>query len=188
VNSRDLAVAAFGSSRKRLIAVMVVSTLMTGVGCSHTVTGAAKRASHDDGAAERGYGYAADRCGLLQDNSIQEIVGADDLVRPYSGAVCQYVLTRESTLIDLTYSWFATGSLDRERALAQSNKAQISDVVVESHQAFLARRSVTGNACSATAGTNPGVASWWVQFRGDSSADPCQVAQKLLAKTLSSDM
>lgn len=167
---------------------MVVSTLMTAVGCSDTVAGTAKRATHDDVVSERGYGYSSDRCGLLQDNTIQQIVEADDIVRPYSGAVCQYVLMRESAFIDLTYSWFETGSLDRERALAQSNKAQISDVVLEGHQAFLARRSVTGNACWATAATNPGVASWWVQFRGDALTDPCQIAQNLLSKTLSSDM
>ncbi|HUM00612.1 MAG TPA: DUF3558 family protein, partial [Mycobacterium sp.] len=107
---------------------------------------------------------------------------------PYSGAVCQYVLRRQSTIIDLTYSWFETGSLERERDLAESNKAQITDAVVERHQAFLARRSVTGNGCSATAATNPGVASWWVQIRGDAPTDPCQVAQTLLSKTLSSDM
>jgi hypothetical protein len=166
---------------------MVVSTLMTVVGCSHTVSGTARRVTHDE-PSERRYGYTDDRCGLLQDTSIQNVVGADQLVRPYTGAVCQYVLTRASTFIDLTYSWFETGSLDRERGVAQANKAQISDVAIDGHQAFLARRSVTGNACSATAATNPGVASWWVQIRGASSTDPCQVAQTLLAKTLSSEM
>jgi hypothetical protein len=170
------------------VAVVVVSTLMTLVGCSHTVSGAARRVTHHDGGSERGFGYTDDRCGLLQDIAIQSVVGADHLVRPYSGAVCQYVLTRASTFIDLTYSWFETGSLDRERGVAQSNKEQISDVVIERHQAFLARRSVTGTACSATAATDPGVASWWVQIRGDSSTDPCQIAQTLLAKTLSSEM
>jgi Protein of unknown function (DUF3558) len=167
---------------------MVVSTLMTVVGCSHTVSGAARRVTDHDGGSERGFGYTDDRCGLLQDIAIQSVVGADHLVRPYSGAVCQYVLTRASTFVDLTYSWFETGSLDRERGVAQSNREQISEVVIERHQAFLARRSVTGNACSATAATNPGVATWWVQIRGDSPTDPCQVAQTLLAKTLSSEM
>ena len=109
----------------------------------------------------------------MQDITVQQIVGADKVVRPYSGAVCQYILTKQSTVIDLTYSWFETGSLDRERELAGANKAQITDVVVERHQAFLARRAVTGNACSATAATNPGVASWWVQIRGEAT-DPCQ--------------
>ena len=66
----------------------------------------------------RSYGYVDDRCGLLVDGSIQEILGADNVVRPYSGAVCQYVLSRGSATIDVTFSWFETGSLDRERALA----------------------------------------------------------------------
>src|SRR6476659_948434 len=37
-----------------------------------------------------------DRCGLLEDNTIQEMLGAKNVVRPYSGAVCQYVLERDS--------------------------------------------------------------------------------------------
>jgi Protein of unknown function (DUF3558) len=167
---------------------MVVVTIVTAVGCSHTVSGTAQRATHDDGASERGYGYTPDRCGLLQDATVGQIVGADQLVRPYTGAVCQYVLTKASTTIDLTYSWFETGNLDRERGLAASNKAQITDIVVERRQAFLARRSVNGNACSATVATNPGVASWWVQVRGQWGTDPCQIAQTLLARTLSSDL
>ena len=132
---------------------------------------------------DRSYGYVDDRCGLLLDSTIQEVLGADDVVRPYSGAVCQYVLSRESgpdvgagappMTIDVTFSWFETGSLDRERALATERGAQITDTVVERHQAFLARRATTGAACSATAAAGPGVLSWWVQFRGQTTGDPC---------------
>ena len=167
---------------------MVASAVMTIVGCSRTVTGSPQRTVESGDTSARGYGYTDDRCGLLHDSTVQEIVHADDLVRPYSGAVCQYILARGSTIIDLTFSWFETGSLDRERALAESNNAQITDLVVERRRAFLARRSVTGSACWATADTSPGVASWWVQFRGDSTTDPCQVAQNLLTRTLASDM
>jgi hypothetical protein len=169
-------------------AVAGVSLVVAVDGCSRTVSGAAERAIEKANVADHGYGYTDDRCGLLSDITVQQLVGADDLVRPYSGAVCQYILMHTSTVIDLTYSWFETGNLDRERALAQANKAQISDALVERHQAFTARRAVTGNACSATAATNPGVASWWVQIRGDAAIDPCQKAQELLAKTLASDL
>ena len=77
--------------------------------------------------------------------------------RPYSGAVCQYVLERDSgpdvgagappaTTIDVTFSWFETGNLDRERTLAEQRGAQITDKVVERHHAFLARRDTTARA------------------------------------------
>ena len=176
------------NTRALTVAVMVVTTVVAALGCSHTVSGNPQRATHEDGASARGYGYTPDRCGLLQDVTVQQIVGADQLVRPYSGAVCQYVLMKASTTIDLTYAWFETGRIDRERALAASNNAQISDIVVERREAFLARRSITGNACSATVATSPGVASWWVQIRGQWPTDPCQIAQTLLARTLSSEM
>jgi hypothetical protein len=170
------------------VAVAVVSTVAAVDGCSRTVAGAPQRVTEKANVADHGYGYTSDRCGLLEDITVQELIEADSLVRPYSGAVCQYILMRQSTVVDLTYSWFETGSLERERALAQANKAQISDALVERHQAFMARRSVTGNACSATAATSPGVASWWVQIRSDAPIDPCQKAQELLSKTLSSDL
>ncbi len=162
--------------------------MVTVAGCSQTVSGTARRAHPAVPDPERSYGYVDDRCGLLQDSSIQEMIGADNVVRPYSGAVCQYVLERDSTTIDVTFSWFETGTLDRERTLAQQRGAQITATVVERHQAFLARRDTTGAGCSATAAAGSGVLSWWVQVRGKSDVDSCKDAEKLLAGTLSSDL
>jgi Protein of unknown function (DUF3558) len=172
--------------------------MVTVAGCSQTVGGTARRAHPSVPDPGRSYGYVDDRCGLLTDGTIQEILAADDVVRPYSGAVCQYVLTRGSgpdvgaaappVTIDVTYSWFETGSLDRERALAEHRGAQVSGTVVKRHDAFLARRDVTGAACSATAAAGPGVLSWWVQFRGETNVDSCKDAEKLLAATLSSEL
>jgi len=125
---------------------------------------------------------------LLVDGSIQQTVGADHIVRPYSGAVCQYVLSRGSAIVDVTFSWYENGSLDRERVLATERGATITEKVVERHQAFLARRDTTGAACSATAAAGTGVLSWWVQYRGQPSGDPCKDAEKLLTATLQSDM
>lgn len=174
--------------RIKAVAVLAVTAVVTVSGCSQTVSGTARRAQPGVPDPNRSYGYIDDRCGLLLDSSIQEVIGADNVVRPYSGAVCQYVLSRQSAMIDVTFSWFETGNLDRERALAQERGAQISDTVVERHQAFLARRPTTGSACSATAAAGPGVLSWWVQFRGQASGDPCKDAEKLLSRTLSSDL
>ena len=49
-------------------------------------------------------------------------------------------------MIDVVFSWFETGNLDRERALAEQRGAQVTDKVVERHQAFLARRDTTARA------------------------------------------
>jgi len=174
--------------RVKAVAVVAVTAVLTAAGCSQTVSGTARRAQPGVPDPDRSYGYVDDRCGLLLDSSIQEILGADNVARPYSGAVCQYVLSRQSSMVDVTFSWFETGSLGREHTLAQQRGAQITDVVVERHQAFLARRSTTSVACSATAAAGSGVLSWWVQVRGQMSGDPCQDAQKLLSATLSSEM
>jgi hypothetical protein len=156
--------------------------------CAQTVEGTARRAQSAVPDPNRSYGYVDDRCGLLVDGSIQQAIGADHIVRPYSGAVCQYVLSRGSAMVDVTFSWYETGNLDRERGLAAERGATITDKIVERHQAFLARRDTTGAACSATAAAGTGVLSWWVQLRGQRAGDPCKDAEKLLTATLQSDM
>ena len=170
------------------IAVVAVTAVVTVAGCSQTVSGTARRGQLAVPDPNRSYGYVDDRCGLLVDGSIQQTVGADHIVRPYSGAVCQYVLSRGSAIVDVTFSWYENGTLDRERVLATERGATITEKVVERHQAFLARRDTTGAACSATAAAGTGVLSWWVQYRGQRSGDPCTDAEKLLTATLQSDM
>jgi hypothetical protein len=172
--------------------------MVTGAGCAQTVSGTAQRAHPSVPDPERSYGYVDNRCGLLEDSSVQEMLGADNVVRPYSGAVCQYVLERKSgtdvgagapaATVDVVFSWFETGSLDRERTLADQRGAQVTAKDVERHQAFLARRDTNGAGCWATAAAGRGVLSWWVQTRGKTDTDPCKDAEKLLAATLSSDL
>ncbi len=170
------------------VAVVAVTAVVTVAGCSQTVSGTARRAQSAVPDPNRSYGYVDDRCGLLVDSSIQQAMGADHIVRPYSGAVCQYVLARGSGIVDVTFSWYEAGSLDRERVLAGERGATLTEKVIERHQAFLARRDTTGAACSATAAAGTGVLSWWVQFRDQRGGDPCQDAEKLLTATLKSDM
>ncbi|WP_413232568.1 DUF3558 domain-containing protein [Mycolicibacterium sp. 120266] len=165
----------------------IVAALLL-AGCSQTVGGTARLATPGGPADDRSYGYADNRCGLLQDSTVSQILGADKIVRPYSGAVCQYVLDRRAAAIDVVFAWFDTGTLDRERALAVDRGAQITDTVIERHNGFLARRDGVGVACAATAAGGGGVLSWWVQYRRQSTGDPCPDAEKLLSATLKSDL
>lgn len=170
------------------IAVAAVLAVVTAAGCAETVSGSAQRAQAGAADAERAYGYVDDRCALLDDDTVRASLGAESVMRPYSGAVCQYVLFSGDATIDATFSWFETGAFDRERQLAAERGAQVTETVVERHQAFLARRDITGPACSATAAAGGGVLSWWVQWRGQPAGDPCASAQKLLSATLESEM
>jgi Protein of unknown function (DUF3558) len=170
------------------IAVAAVVVVVTVAGCAQTVSGSAQHARPGVPDPDRSYGYVDDRCGLLLDDTVRETLTAESVTRPYSGAVCQYVLFRGDETVDVTFSWFEAGSLDRERALATERGAKVTATVVERHQAVMARRDTTGAGCSATAAAGTGVLSWWVQFRGQSSGDPCAEAEKLLSATLRSDM
>ena len=175
-------------SNRVVAAAAAVAAVTAAAGCAHTVSGTAQRAMPGVPDPDRSYGYVDNRCGLLLDGSVQETLRADDVVRPYSGAVCQYVLSRGPTMVDVTYSWFETGALDRERELARDRDADITEVIVERHQAFLARRDNNGAACTATAAAGTGVLSWWVQLRDVTAGDPCGDAKKLLSATLSADL
>ncbi|MGV0792889.1 DUF3558 domain-containing protein [Mycolicibacterium sp. XJ1819] len=170
------------------VAVVAVTAVAAVAGCATTVSGTALRAQPGVPDPDRSYAYVDNRCGLLLDETVRETLGADHVVRPYSGAVCQYVLTRADATVDVTFSWFESGSLERERNLAADRGATVTDADVERHSAFLARRDTTGVACSATSAAGTGVVSWWVQIRGRSDGDPCADARSLLAATLSSDM
>lgn len=173
------------------VAWAAVALLLAGPACARTVEGTAQRVHLD--VADRGFGYADDRCGLLADVTVGDILAADHVVRAYHGPVCQYVAIRDSATLDVTYSWFETGRLDRERRLAEDRGAEVAQSTLQRHDAFRARRDVTGAACAVTAGASAdgsgtGVLSWWVQYRGQADGDPCADAEKLMAATLSSAM
>jgi predicted small secreted protein len=180
--------------RRRVGQVLLVAVTATAVAaCSQTVGGVAQRADSGVPDPDRSYGYVDNRCGLLDDTSVQATLGAAEVTRPYSGAVCQYILSLRppntaATTVDVTFSWFEAGSLERERGLAAARGAVVKDIIVERHKAFSARRDKTGVACSATAAAGTGVLSWWVQLRGQKTGDPCADAEKLLSATLRSDM
>ncbi|MGU3497890.1 DUF3558 family protein [Mycobacterium sp. C31M] len=176
----------FGRAVCSTVAVAVAAA--TVVGCTQHVSGTAAPARTTAADDDRSYGYVDNRCGLLTDTSVQQTLGADEVVRPYSGAVCQYVLVRQRDTIDVTFVWFGTGSLSRERAVAVERGAEVRDTEVERRQAFVARRDTIGSGCTAAAAAGGGVLSWWVQARGDFDTDPCPDAEKLLSATLRSDL
>lgn len=183
----------YARDRGLVLRTVVAAAAATAVaGCAQQVDGIAQPASSVDADADRSYGYTDNRCGLLSDVSVQSVLGADEVVRPYSGAVCQYILSRHGDMVDVTFAWFDTGELDRERAVAVGRGAEVSDTVVERRPAFLARRDTTGSGCAATAAAGGGVLSWWVQVRATGRSgdgrDTCPDAEKLLSATLKSDM
>jgi hypothetical protein len=167
---------------------LALAVAAVAIGCTRTLGGDAERSRPTVPDPDRSYGYVDDRCGLLLDETVQDILKADTVTRPYSGAVCQYVLSTPSGLIDVVYTWFESGSLDRERQLAENRGATITDQVIVRHPAFLVQRRDNAAACAATAAAGSGVLSWWVQFRPQFGANPCDDAEKLLSATLSGDM
>jgi hypothetical protein len=170
-----------------LVFTAVTVALVAGA-CTQTVDGDAERARPEVPDPDRSYGYVDDRCGLLLDDTVKDLLEAETVTRGYSGAVCQYVLSTPGGLIDVVYTWFESGTFDRERDLADSRGESVTDQVIVRHPAFLAQRPDNAAACAATAAAGTGVLSWWVQYRPHAGEDPCAAAEKLLSATLSGDM
>jgi hypothetical protein len=168
--------------------VVMATVSVVVLGCSQTVGGNAQRARPPVPDPDRSYGYVDDRCGLLADDTVKELLKADTVVRPYSGAVCQYVLVGPSGLVDVVYSWFDVGSLERERTLAAERGLRVTDTDVERHPAFVGQRADNDAACAVTAAAGTGVLAWWVQYRPGVGRNPCEAATQLLSATLSADM
>jgi hypothetical protein len=174
-------------TRQSATAVVAATAAVVAVAaCSHTVVGVAERARATVPDPGRGYGFVDDRCGLLHDDAVRELLGGTNMVKPFSGAVCQYVLSTDAGVVDVVFTWFDHGSIDRERDVAAGRGARLQEKTVVRHPAFLAQRPTTPNACAATAAAGSGVLTWWVQFR-QSLGDACADAETLLTATLSAD-
>jgi Protein of unknown function (DUF3558) len=167
--------------------VAAVASVMAVAACSQTVGGTAELARQTVPDPHRSYGYVDDRCGLLHDDTVKDLLGANSVVRPFSGAVCQYVLAADKGLVDVVFSWYDTGSLERERTVAVNRGLRITGKDIDRHTAFLAQRPDNPNACSAAAAAGSGVLTWWVQYR-PRAGDPCAGAAKLLSATLAADL
>lgn len=171
------------------VVTVAVGAATSTAACTRTTAGDAQRARVSAPDPDRSYGYVDDRCGLLLDETVGEILDAETIARPYSGAVCQYVMAAsDGGMIDVVYTWFESGTFERERELAEQRGAVVTDEDIARHPAFISRRPDNAAACSATAAAGTGVLSWWVQYRTDAATDPCEAAENLLSATLSGDM
>ena len=174
------------SARTRRRAAVAAAIAVVVTACGHTVGGVAEPARVTVSASEGGYGFADDRCGLLDDDSLRELLRASSVVKTFAGAVCQYVVSTDAGALDVVFTWFVRGTVDRERDVAVGRGARVRDVVVARQPAFVAQRPSAPNACAATAAAGAGAVTWWVQFR-QRSGDACAHAETLLTATLSAD-
>ena len=106
-------------------------------------------------------------------------------MRPFSGAVCQYVLGRPGdtadapALLDVAFSWFDHGSLDRERSLAQSRDAEslLTELTIDGNPAF---RAADPNVCSIYVAKGEDVITWSIQTMNPATLpDLCQITDRL---------
>ncbi|MBY6411510.1 DUF3558 domain-containing protein [Rhodococcus sp. BP-252] len=167
-------------SRRRALAAAVSAVALL-AGCSTTVTGTPTAEGYA-GDADADFAKLLQECTAVPDDKIAETVQADGVYQYFFGAVCMWDGSGPAGAVDVTFAWFETNSLGRERTLSQEIGYAVEDVSVAGATAFLSRRPGDAASCGITAAYS-GTITWWVQYRSG-AGDPCAAATRLAELTL----
>lgn len=174
-----------GVSMRRFV-VSVVGLLVTVLvlgGCARTIEGEAVPEGGSSGAWSE-FTRLLTECDALTDQQIADTVGADAVYRGFFGAICRWEGNGPTGVVKITFNWFETGSLDRERTAAQGLGYEIADTTVEGRRAIQLRRPGDPASCGVSSGASTtGIFGWWVQY-GTGGPDPCEAAATLARLTL----
>ena len=169
-----------------VVAVLAATTLT--VGCGRTVEGTATKEGTSDvprnDDSMKKYPNLLKECDVLTEDILAKTVGADplDIQSTFVGAICRWQAANPAGLIDITRFWFEQGSLDNERAVAQSLKYQIESRRINGVDSIVLHTSDANGACG-VASDAAGVVGWWVNPQAP-GIDACGMAIKLMELTL----
>src|SRR5699024_1090122 len=98
-------------------AVCLLAACLTLAGCSRTVSGDAAAGGAGEGAAAQEYARLLEECAVVPEGAIAQTTGVRVLVKTFSGAVCRWRSPDGAT--DVQLNWFESGTLDREKSVAE---------------------------------------------------------------------
>jgi hypothetical protein len=177
----------------RLLAALavVLTALMTLIGCSREVGGTAVKVGAGDAKRndnyERQYPNLLKECEVLTTDILAKTVGAEpqDIQSTFVGAICRWQAANPAGLIDITRFWFEQGSLDNERKVAELLKYQIENRSIVGVQSIVMRPDDPNGSCG-VASDAAGVVGWWVNPQAP-GIDACAQAVKLMELTLATN-
>ncbi len=176
---------------KSLFATACVAFVVFGsVGCGGTVDGEAVMAGSGDSSdgtnADQKYPNLLKECEVLTTDVLAKVVDADprDIQSTFVGALCRWqAMSKSGGLVDITRFWFETGSLEAEKATANSLKYNVQERAIQGIPSIVMRPPDQPGACGVASDT-AGVVGWWVNPQGQ-GGDSCTQAIKMMEMTLS---
>lgn len=156
---------------------VALTTTLSVAGCAATVPGT----PFAEGKSRTGDSAQFDKllreCEAVPNEKIAETVGGESIDQYFYGAVCMWTVAGPSGAVDVTFGWFETNTLQREKAIAEQIGYAVESTTIAGTSAFVARRPGESATCGVTAAYS-GVVTWWVQ-QLSGAGDPCDAASKL---------
>ncbi|MFA4083279.1 DUF3558 domain-containing protein [Mycobacteroides salmoniphilum] len=171
-------------------AACIALVTFAAAGCGGTVDGEAvmpgKGDLGDGTPAEQKYPNLLKECDVLTTDVLAKAVDADprDIQSTFVGALCRWqAMSKSGGLVDITRFWFETGSLEAEKATANSLKYNVQERAIQGIRSIVMKPPDQPGACG-VASDAAGVVGWWVNPQGQ-GGDSCTQAIKLMEMTLS---
>ncbi|WP_158726787.1 DUF3558 domain-containing protein [Tomitella fengzijianii] len=145
-------------------------------GCAQTVRGEASVAEPSGGSAEQQYVNLLRECTVVPEDVIADTAGVQAVVDTFSGAVCRWRSFDGAT--DVQLNWFESGTMDREKSVAERLGYTVETVRISGAPAYVMRAPDDASSCGAVARAgDSGVVGWWVH---GAPVDPCAAARTLV--------
>ncbi|GAA4806941.1 DUF3558 domain-containing protein [Tomitella cavernea] len=154
----------------------VLAACLLSAGCTQAIPGEATVARAGTGPAGEEYVNLLRECTVVPTETIAEAVGVLGVYSTFSGAVCRWVSLDGDT--DVQLNWFESGTVHREKAVAERLGYTVEAVRVAGASAYVMRPPDDPASCGAVARAGEsGVVGWWVH---GVRTDPCAAARKLV--------
>ncbi|EFV12121.1 DUF3558 domain-containing protein [Segniliparus rugosus] len=124
-------------------------------------------------------------CELLNQQEMLDALGMKSRASTFNGAVCRWSVFGGGEPLEVTFYWFETGNLDREKDTLDFLKYDNQWRDFDGQKGILAHPPGELSTCGAVANAeSKGIIGWWVQPVFGSGGDSCDKAVKLMMKSL----
>ncbi|WP_438686526.1 DUF3558 domain-containing protein [Segniliparus sp.] len=124
-------------------------------------------------------------CELLNQQEMLDALGMKSRVSVFNGAVCRWNVIGGGDPLEVTFYWFETGTLDREKETLEFLKYDSQWRDFDGQKGIIAHPANDTSVCGTVAKSqSKGVIGWWVQPAFSTGGDSCDKAVKLMEKSL----
>ncbi|ADG99135.1 lipoprotein LprC [Segniliparus rotundus DSM 44985] len=124
-------------------------------------------------------------CELINEKEMLDVLGMKARFQTFNGAVCRWNVMGGSSALEVTFYWFETGTLDREKETLDFLKYDNQWRDFDGSKGIIAHPAGDASICGSVAKSQTeGIIGWWVQPVFGSGGDSCDSATKLMIKAL----